>query len=109
MKGLINFLNESKKLIGYKVMPIKDGVIGSGANGRLKMDVKPNKVVSMPGNGIYISLDKEYVMDYYSGLADEEVLVTFEFDNNDITTGNITDKETEISVKKALVKSVEKI
>ena len=63
----------------------------------------------MPGNGIYMSLNQQYVLDYYAGLADEEVLVTFEFDPKDITTGNTTDRETEISVKKALVKDIQEL
>ena len=109
MKSFRYFLNEGKKLTGYKVMPIRNGKIGSGANSRLNLDIKKGKTISMPGNGIYVSLDKQYVLDYYAGLADEEVLVTFEFDSGDITTGNITDKETEIPVKNAFVKDVQEL
>jgi hypothetical protein len=96
-------------LTGYKVMPIINGEISSGANARLNLDIKVGKVFTMPGNGIYLSLNKQYVLDYYSELADEEVLITFKFNPKDITTGNITDKETEISVKKVLVTSIENI
>jgi len=98
-----------KDLIGYKVMPLINGEISSGANARLNLDIKVGKVLTMPGNGIYLSLNKQYVLDYYSELADDEVLITFKFNTKDITTGDITDRETELSVKKVLVTSIKHI
>ena len=96
-------------LTGYKVMPLINGEISSGANARLNLDIKVGKVLTMPGNGIYLSLNKQYVLDYYSELADDEVLITFKFNSKDITTGDITDRETELSVKKVLVTSIKHI
>lgn len=86
-------------MIGYKVMHVSDDYkyIISGANNRLRFAMEV-KSISMPGNGIYIGTDKEYVLDYYSGLHDNEVLLTVEFDENTIITGNINDSEPEISV-----------
>ena len=93
------------KAIGYKVMKFdeEENVIISGANSSIVYsgdDIKKNKMLAMEGNGIYVGINKEYVMDYYSNLAEKEVLLKVEFDLKDITTGNITDKEPELSVTK---------
>lgn len=97
------------KKIGYKVMRYKNGVLIAGANSRLSFKPEIGKVMLMPGNGIYMSPNKEYVLDYYSGLADEEVLITFEFDIEDITFGNLTDRESEIAVKQAKIIDIQQI
>lgn len=96
-----------KTMIGYKVMRYENGILMAGADSRVKLDAKIGSVVKMPGNGIYMSTVKEYVLDYYSGLADSEVLITFEFNTSDIKTGNIEDKEPEISVTKAKIINLE--
>jgi hypothetical protein len=63
----------------------------------------------MGGNGIYMSPNKDYVIDYYSGLAENEKLIGFEYNIDDIITGNLEDKEPEISVNKAKIISIEDI
>ncbi len=100
------------KVVGYKVMALEeDGkTIRAGANSRLNYDLDNllnGEVLEMPGNGCYIGLNKEYVLDYYSGLADDEVFLQFEFDPKDITTGNINDLEPELSVTKLHLKKAE--
>lgn len=91
-------------MIGYKVMKKEDNIILSGANSNLKFNIN-SKYIEMPGNGLYVSTNKEYVLDYYSGLSDEEVLLTIEFDEKDIIWGKETlqDKEPEVSVKKGKI------
>jgi len=42
-------------------------------------------------------------------LADDEVLITVEFIPSDIISGNLTDKDTEFTVPRALVRNIEKI
>lgn len=105
----VNKSTDKNYLIGYKVMPIINGKISSGANKNLELNPTVGEYIKMPGNGIYLSLNKQYVLDYYSELADEEVLITFKFNADDIITGNISDKETEISVSKALIINIEYI
>ena len=97
------------KGIGYKVMKFENDRLVSGANSRLSFSSKIGTIVKMGGNGIYISPNKDYVIDYYSGLAENEKLVEFEYDTNDIITGNLEDKEPEISVSKAKIISIEDI
>lgn len=92
-------------MIGYKVMNYdKDlDVLISGRNSRLTFFCNIGAEIKMPDNGVYIGMDKDYVMSYYSGLAENEVLLTLYFDEKDIVTGNITDKECELSVKKVKI------
>lgn len=101
--------NDYYNIIGYKVMGVIDGKITSGANSRLELKTKIGEIMKMPGNGIYLSTNKPYVLDYYSGLSDDEVLITFKFNESDIITGNINDKEPELSVKEALIINIENI
>jgi hypothetical protein len=88
-------------------MRYENGILIAGANSKLTFKPELGKTISMPGNGIYMSPNKEYVLNYYSGLADNEVLITFEFDINDITFGNLTDKEAEVAVKQAKIINLE--
>jgi hypothetical protein len=97
----------SRKL-GYKIMPVIDGELMSGAGNQLgAFDLKRGAVIEMPGNGIYMSTSRDFVLESYSGLADEEVLITFSFDPKEITSGNMTDREPEITVPKATIRSFE--
>ena len=106
----LNTLEEGgEKEIGYKVMRYENGMLIAGANSKLTFKAEIGKTISMPGNGIYMSPNKEYVLNYYSGLADNEMLITFEFDIKDITFGNLTDKEAEVAVKQAKIINLEPI
>ena len=89
--------------IGYKVMRTDGQNIISGADARQTFPLKKGNTISMVGDGIYLSPNKDYVIDYYSGLADNEVLLTLEYDPETITTGNLEDKEPEISVPNARI------
>ncbi len=92
-------------MIGYKVMNYdKDlDILISGRNSQLTFFCNLSSEIKMPENGVYIGIDKDYVMDYYSGLAENEMLLTLEFDEKDIVTGNLTDRECELSVKKVKI------
>jgi hypothetical protein len=90
-------------MYGYKVMRYDDGKVISGANSRLVFDLEKGKIMKMSGNGIYVTPHKDYAIDYYSGLADNEVIIKFKFDEKDIITGNLEDKEPELSVSKVQV------
>ena len=97
------------KGIGYKIMRFENKVLVSGANSRLSFPSEIGAIVKMGGNGIYMSPNKEYVIDYYSGLAENEKLIGFEYNTDDIITGNLEDKEPEISVNQAKIISIEDI
>ena len=51
-------------MIGYKVMQLEDGKLVSGRDKKLTFTPKINERISMGGNGVYISPNKEYVLDY---------------------------------------------
>lgn len=92
------------KKIGYKIMPMIEGKLMSGAGKHLgEFDLKKGGTLFMPGNGIYFSTNREYVLENYSGLADEEVLIALEFDTKDIIFGNMEDKEPELTVPSAKI------
>lgn len=107
LRSMAENIAGNQTMTGYKVMAIENGKVVAGANNRIVLDIKKGDTMRMPGNGIYMSLDRDYVLDYYSGLAEEEILVTFEFDPNDIIFGNITDRETEFTVPSAKVIDIE--
>lgn len=96
-------------MLGYKVMNYdsRTGTITSGRDARQKFPLKKGYTMQMPGNGIYMSLGKDYVLTYYSGLAENEVLIEFSFDPDDILFGNLTDRETEFAVSEATIKDYE--
>tara|TARA_B000000565_G_scaffold255758_1_gene237541 strand:+ start:54485 stop:54856 length:372 start_codon:yes stop_codon:yes gene_type:complete len=107
LRSMAENIAGNQTMTGYKVMAIENGKVVAGANNRIVLDIKKGDTMRMPGNGIYMSLDRDYVLDYYSGLAEEEILVTFEFNPNDIIFGNITDRETEFTVPSAKVIDIE--
>lgn len=93
-------------LISYKSMAYEDGNLISGADSRLSFKPEIGMEIRFPGQGLFVSLDRSYVKDYYTGLHDSEAIITVEFNPEDITFGNLTDKETEIAVSKAVLKDV---
>jgi hypothetical protein len=92
---------------GYKAMNYnpETGEITSGADSRVTKGIKIHKgmTLKMPGKGIFMSTNRKYIEDYYSGHNDHEVLVKFKFDSATITSGNLTDKENEFTVPSATV------
>ncbi len=102
----------SGKLIGYKIMSVdNDGQLTSGADSRMKFENKIGQTIAMPGDGVFLNNKPSYVMDYYSGLADNEVLLKVEFDKKDIKFGEsqLTDLEPEIGVSKAKILDSKKV
>lgn len=87
----------------FKVMPKIEGsdLYRSGANGNLTFkleDLQEGATLKMP-NGVYAGMNKEYVMDYYSGLANEEILLVSKSKRKHILEGDITDLEPELRLR----------
>jgi GNAT superfamily N-acetyltransferase len=95
------------KVYGYKAMNYnpETGEITSGADSRVTKGIKLRKgmTLKMPGKGIFMSTNRKYIEDYYSGHNDHEVLIKFKFDPATITSGNLTDRENEFTVPSATV------
>lgn len=100
---------ENGNYIGYKVMGHFDGKVVSGADSRLSYPLSVGGNIMMGGRGVFISPTKAYVLDYYSGLSPEEVLLEVEFDKGNILFGkdSFDDKEPEIGVSSVIVRGFE--
>ena len=96
------YMFEAKKMIGYKVMNYKDGKAISAADARQAFPLERGKMISFKGKGIFLTLDRQYAIDYYAQ-HEENAVIKFEFDPDDITDGNLTDKDTEFTVSKAKI------
>ena len=102
-------LEAKRKHVGYKVMRVESGRLVAGADSRQSFPLRKGSVIKMPGNGIYLSPNRQYVLDYYSGLADDEVLLSLEFFDSDITFGNLTDREAEVAVKRVKIIGIKRL
>lgn len=90
-------------MYAYKVMRLEGNQLISGANSRLKIPLKKGYLIKFPSPGLYLTLNRQYALNYYSGLADQEVLVRVLFNPKDVLAGNLTDKETEFAVSEAIL------
>jgi hypothetical protein len=98
----------SSKVLGYKVMRYdpERKLFVSVADGRLT--VSPDaKEIKFPGLGIFLSTNKQFVLNHYRGIADNEVLLTLEFDPADVKRGSLTDREPDLAVSKVRLVDVE--
>jgi len=103
MKSLITKLLKLAKpedMVAYKVMKLEGDYLVSGANSRLRVPLKKGEEIKFPSPGIYLTLSKQYALEYYSGLADQEVIIQVLFNPKDVLVGNLTDKDTEFAVSK---------
>lgn len=95
--------------LGYKIMAVDNNQFVSLATPAIKVSNQIGDIITMSGNGIYLSTDKNFVLDYYSGLADEEVLLTLEFDPQDIILGSLKNCSGELTVSRARILEIEYI
>jgi hypothetical protein len=88
-------------------MRLERGRLVSGADARQSFPPRVGSTMRMPGNGVYLSPDKNYVLTYYSGLADNEVLLTLAYSPADIKAGNPADLEPELGVSPVTIVHIE--
>ena len=100
LRGIISE-NYVDAIYGYKIMKYEDGYAVSMADSRFSFKPEIGKVYGTDRNGIYMSPNKEYVMDYYGGNNDVDILLKFKFDKDNILVGNLSDVEPEIGVRNA--------
>jgi hypothetical protein len=87
------------KVIGYKIMSLEDNKICSLASNTYKFSANKDSIMKMGGDGIWVSTNKDFVIENYLGNTDkQEVLVTVEFDSKDMTRGNLEDREPVITI-----------
>ena len=110
---LIRIASETK--LGYKAVGYKDGQAYSlyGGHG-MPVDLTIGSYIEGGGSkGYFLGSSKQYVLDYYSGLTDDdELLLTYEYSKDDVLNDSwdqnvVTDGE--VRVRKAKLVNIEKI
>lgn len=89
-----------RRLVGYRVMRYRDGVAVSGADARIQTPLVRGAIHAYPGKGMFLTHDAQYAKDYY-GNHDHNVLLTYEFTPDAVTSGALEDREPEVSVRAA--------
>ena len=87
------------RLIGYRISrfdPETSKVI-SGSNSRLSWDVEPGTIIRLESPGLFLTNSKQYAKDYYL-VHDHNILQGVAFNPEDVTTGELSDKEPEVSI-----------
>jgi hypothetical protein len=74
----------------------------SGADSRRSIKARRGQILAMPGKGIFMSPNRQFVVDYYAG-HDHNILLVLSVDPADITGGNLDDREAEFTAKKAVI------
>jgi hypothetical protein len=98
----------SVNLIGYKVMgwdPAARRLV-SLADPSLRYPSQLGSRHSAGGHGIYLANSRDFVLSHYA-IADVNALVTYEFHPESVVSGNLYDREAVVTVRSAVVVSVE--
>jgi len=92
-------------MVGYKAMRFENGRAISGADSRQSFVVRKGHVIRMPGKGVFLSTNREYILKYYAGGNDRDVILTLEFNPKDIVSvlGSLDDREPELTVSAAKI------
>lgn len=94
-------------MIGWKVMRADpDGRrLVSGADPRIYVPATIGRWITMPGQGIWMSLDRAHVLDHYA-VHDVNALLALEFDPGAVLHGSLEDRDTEFTVRRACIRSI---
>lgn len=95
------------KHLGYRIISFseRDGYRTLYGGDPLKLEI--GRVDSMSGNGIYLGSNRKFCEDYYCGLSDDQdVLLTYEYDDANILTGS-PEGNGEVTVRQATLISIE--
>jgi hypothetical protein len=76
---------------------------------KFKISLKVGEVTEVK-NGLYLGTSKDFVTDYYSGLSDSpDLLLTYEYNSDDVMSGDPESKSGEVKVRKASLKHIERL
>lgn len=94
-------------LLAYKVMATnpENSLLVSGADNRLTFPATLGRF-SMPSPGIWLSTNRNHVLDYYS-VHDHNALLTVEIDPKTVSRGSLDDLDTEFCVPHANIISLD--
>jgi hypothetical protein len=86
-------------MIAYKVMREFNGQLLSLADKKSRHLARVGSQIKMKGEGVYLSTNKDFVLNFYSGNSDDyEVLVQVMYSPSEIIKGNDTDIENVFTV-----------
>ena len=94
-------------MIGYRIMaynPTTRRAV-SGADSRVTVPLKTGEVHNVRGLGMFLTPHRQHAIDYYA-VHDLNAILEYEFNADEITSGNLSDAEPEISVQCARLVSV---
>jgi len=94
-------------MIGFRIMaynPTTRRAV-SGADSRVTVPLKTGEMHTVPGLGMFLTPHRQYAIDYYAG-HELNALLEYEFNPDEITSGNLADAEPEVSVRSARLVSV---
>ena len=98
---------KAKKYLGYKIVGFDGARYFSLYRPDLTIDVTIGSVISPPG-GLYLGTTKQFCIDYYSNGTDfQDALLTYEYDENDVLSGEPNASSGEVIVKRGKLKEVE--
>lgn len=93
-------------MIAYKVMRKIKGRLHSLAHNHHTFSSEIGTAISMSGRGVWLSTNKQFVLSYYSGNHDDEVLLQVMYSHHDITSGNDVDNENVFTVPRCAIINV---
>jgi len=114
--GATAYANGRKKnpeQLGYKVIHRAGNRLISLADPRQSSPAKVGATMRMPGAGLFLSTNRDFVLAYYSDIDEElapgveEVLLTLSFEPRDVLSGNVEDREPVLTVRSARIVAIE--
>lgn len=106
----MNWYNESNntingyKIVGYNPKTKSAYSLYGGINSPISLKI--GETTTYKGQGLFLGNSKEYCLTFFSGLAENELLLTYEFNKNDLLSDKDQD---EFRVRKATLISIEEI
>lgn len=93
-------------LVGWKVMASTGcgSRLTSGADGRLGFPAREGQVLEAPA-GIWLSLQRDHVLAHYA-VHEHNALLELTFDGDDLLSGSLEDRETELCVRSARIRAI---
>ena len=92
---------------GYKVVGFKDGKAFSLYD-KSEIGINTGQLYEFPG-GTFLGTTLKFVIDYYTGLTDEnELVLTYSFSDKDVLEG-FADHEGEVLVARATLVNIEQL
>ena len=94
-------------MIGFRIMAYNPATrrAVSGADSRVTVPLKTGETHTVRGLGMFLTPHRQYAIDYYAH-HELNALLEYEFNPDEITSGNLDDTEPEVSVQRARLVSV---